>query len=211
MRLSLALVAVLAATPLTAADGHKMLSAPHHWTTLAADGCGLACQDNGVRPATDVPAAFQQSRRGWLNSADASVIESKLVAPRHGLAVVRGAIMDGQDEGTTRVQVFNFAGDEVFSKLYRYKGDKADGDVKTWSIRAADFRQNGWRGVTIRYTMTDEGALPGENRTPNKNGISFVHSYRADPTCQPARNANRGRAAERRERSGKGTGKKGKK
>jgi hypothetical protein len=217
MRLTLALVATLAATPLTAADGHRMLSAARDWTTLEAEGCGLACESNGVRPATDIPRAFQQNREGWLNSADASVIESKLAAPEHGIAVLRGAIMDGQDEGTTRVQVFNFAGEEVFSKFYDYKGDNADGKVKTWSVRARDHGQNGWRGVTIRYTMTDEGG--GPDRRPNKNGISFIHSYRADASCQPAQNAGRGRAAERGEPAGgkksgrtggaKGAGKKG--
>jgi hypothetical protein len=200
MRLTLALVATLAATPLTAADGHRMLSAARDWTTLEAEGCGLACESNGVRPATDIPRAFQQNREGWLNSADASVIESKLAAPEHGIAVLRGAIMDGQDEGTTRVQVFNFDGGEIFSKLYGYKGDKADGNVKTWSLRASDFGQSGWRGVTIRYTMTDEGG--GPDRTPNKNGISFTHAYRADASCEPARHADRGLAAARGERGG---------
>jgi hypothetical protein len=217
MRLTLALVTALVATPLSAADGHRMLAAPGHWTTVSADGCGLACNANGVRHATDIPDRFRQNRQGWLNSADARVIESKLVTPEHGLAVVRGAIMDGQDEGTTRVQVFNFAGEEVFSKFYDYKGDKADGKVKTWSVRARDHGQNGWRGVTIRYTMTDEGG--GPDRRPNKNGISFIHSYRADASCQPAQNAGRGRAAERGEPAGgkksgrtggaKGAGKKG--
>jgi hypothetical protein len=206
MRLTLALVAALTATPLTAADGHRMLAAASHWSTLAAAGCGLACDTNGVRPATDIPAGFEQNRRGWLNSADASVIESKQLAPEHGIAALQGAIMDGQDEGTTRVQVFNFAGKEIFSKLYAYKGDKADGEVKTWRIRAADYGQTGWRGVTIRYTMTDEGG--GPDRKPNKNGISFVHSYRADQSCAPAQAADRGRAAEQR-RGAKGRGKDG--
>jgi hypothetical protein len=195
MRLTLALVALLGAAPVTAADGHRMLSRASDWNTIAADGCGLACQENGIRPATDIPRAFQQNRRGWLNSADASVIESRLFAPEHGLSIVRGRVMDGQDEGTTRVQVFDFSGNEIFSKLYGYKGDKADGDVKKWSIRAADFGKQGWRGVTIRYTMTDEGG--GPNRKPNKNGISFVHDFRADASCQPMQNAGRGRAPER--------------
>lgn len=193
LRAALGLVLLcLWAASTNAADGHKMLDKKGEWTGTWTT-LGLACEggrcDDGVTAAKDIPAGFKQNHKGWLNSADADMVESKLFEPGHGLSVVRGQVMDGQDEGTTLVEVFDYAGNEIFSKMYGYKGDKANGGMKKWSVRAEDFGLTGWRGVTIRYTMTDEGG--GPNRKPNKNGISFVHTYRADPSCQPLQNTGR--------------------
>jgi hypothetical protein len=192
MRLTtLTLAASLMATPL-AAD--TMLDRVRDWLSTRVEGCGLACTTPGIRRAEGIPPGLRQNRTGWVNTGDAKVIDSVRVAPPHGIQVLNWSLKDAQDEGSTRLQVFNFEGEKIYDKMYAYKGNKANGDVVRGRLDARDFGRSGWRGLSARLTMTGDGD-PRED--DDFNGVTFRFNYRADPTCQQAAIPNRANSAGR--------------
>jgi hypothetical protein len=192
MRLTtLTLAAALMATPL-AAD--TTLDRVRDWLSTRVEGCGRACTTPGIRPAEGIARELRQNRAGWMNTGDAKVIDSVRVAPPHGIQTLNWSLKDAQDEGSTRLQVFNFEGEKVFDKFYAYKGNGANGDVVRGSLDARSFGRSGWRGLSARLTMTGNG---DPRESDDFNGVSFRFNYRADPTCQQAALPNRASSAAR--------------
>jgi hypothetical protein len=177
------LVFALLAGSVGTAQANPMLDRVKDWLSTRVEGCGRACTIPGIRPADNILDVLKQNRTGWINSGDARVIDSRRFAPEHGIRTLNWALKDAQDEGSTRLQVFNYEGDKIFDKMYAFKGDHWNGRVVRGSLDARDFGKSGWRGLSARLTMI------GDGEGFDRNGVSFTFNYRADPTCQFSRPA----------------------
>jgi hypothetical protein len=177
MRRIMLALALLAGSVGTA-HANPMLDRIQDWLSTRVEGCGRACTTPGIRPAEDILDVLKQNRAGWINSGDARVIDSRRFTPEHGIRTLNWALKDAQDEGRTRLQVFDYEGQKIYDKMYAYKGDKANGDIVRGSLDARDFGRSGWRGLSARLTMI------GDGKGFDRNGVSFTFKYRADPTCQ---------------------------
>jgi hypothetical protein len=175
----------LLAGPAMAADGPRALNIIRAWHASIIEPCGRACPpQGGPRLAVGIDDALRQNRAGWLNTADADVFRSRLIEPRGGIATIRGAVKDGQDEGGFRVTVRDFMGGKIWSANYPRIGNKANGRVVRWSLDAADYGRDGWRGVTVTYRISSDRE---KGETHHRNGMSFKH--RTTPSCPPKASA----------------------
>lgn len=173
MRLTLLLLASLAAGPLYAADGHAVLRDASDWTASRFAPGGAYDAPPAARPATGI--GYGQNLRGGINSNDARKVVSTTLRPNNasgadmGVRSLRITTRDAQDEGPLTITVRNGAGDVIGRERLGYEGKSANGRRVTTVFEDIDAAM-----VTVTFRT---------NSGPRGLGNGFSFRTKASTVC----------------------------